>query len=87
MALHVFDGDRYWPADDMADAMRIAPEAIDHLRDWRDPDWPGGVEEVAIYDAPADADDPCEDGRCVRIAAPVDAGPAPEGYGFERWTD
>lgn len=87
MALHVFDGDSEWLiAPDLSAAIRWANQAIDAHRDWCDPEWPDAVELVAIYEAPADAEFP-DEGRCVMIACPVDAGPAPDGSGFERWTE
>lgn len=85
MPLHVCDGDRYWIAADMTEARRFADEAITTHRKRCDPEWSDAVESVAIYEAPADAEDPSE-WRCLLIATSVPVEPLTEDRGYE-WVD
>lgn len=85
MALHVYDGDRWSVAPDLATAQAWANDAISALRDMCDPEWPDSVESVSIYEAP-DGDECPDEGRCVMRAVEFDRRDDPTGC-CDYWCD
>lgn len=85
MALHVFDGSEWHVAPDMATAILWADQSIDLHRDCCEPEWPDGVQQVAIYEAPDDAEYP-DEGRLVMRAVECDKRPDPTGA-CDYWCD
>lgn len=87
MAYHLYDGDRWTEFASYDAAEDAASDAVDAYRDCCDPEWSHGVEEIAIYDAPAGCEDPDEDGVLVAHSKMVNEQDAEEGDGVDFWCD
>lgn len=71
----------------MTEAKAAAKQCIDMARDACDPEWPGSVEEIAVYEAPDGCEFPDEDGRLVLIATATDHRRAKPGDLVDYWCD
>lgn len=71
-------GDPAEQYDTLAEAIAAANEAIEYTRANMDGEWPMEVEDLAIYLAPADCEEPDEDGQLVAKAVMVDVKEKPD---------
>lgn len=63
------DPTRHFPTLERAKA--DAEETIRIYREACDPEWPWGVEDIAVFECDAETDEPSEDGRCVLVSTMI----------------
>jgi hypothetical protein len=86
MALHLFNGDNWERCADMDAARTMMQDAIDQARDCCDPEWPDWVEQIAVYEAPEDSEEPDEKGTRVLRAKMIHIDKEPSD-GIDFWCD
>ena len=86
---HVFDGDGWYKFATIEFAKAAAEECIEIIRDNCDPEWPDCVEQVSVYLADEDCEEPDEDGELVLISTeiPVDHDQDSADFGIYTWVD
>lgn len=65
MIYHEYDGDNWYKHETLEAAYAGCEKALEAARDACDPEWPDWVENIGVYEAPADCEFPDEDGKQV----------------------
>lgn len=81
MVFHFVDpqsGDPFEQYETLGEAIAAANESIEYTRQNMDGEWPTEVEDLAVYLAPADSEEPDEDGQVVAKAVMVDVKEKPD---------
>lgn len=87
MTFHLFDGDGWTKHATYEEAAEAAEESIGIAQRLCSPEWPDWVEEIAIYEAPDDCEEPGEDGAQVAYSKMCNEREAEEGDGCDFWCD
>ena len=86
-AYHLWDGGGWTVFSTLPEAQEAAEEAISNIRDCGGHEWDASVEEVAVYEAPRECDEPEEDGACVLVAHEIVLRQAKPDEPVDYWSD
>lgn len=67
MTFHQFDGEGWHKFQTLDEAYAACETSLREARDVAifDEEWPDWTEDIAVYEAPSDSEDPCGDGKPV----------------------
>lgn len=87
MAIYIDDGGQVRPKDSLSAAIIEMRELVEKAQAECDPEWPTWIEDLAIYEAPLDCEDPIEDGKLLYVAKEANHRPADEGSRCDYFCD